>query len=102
MVLQRFRNETDGKGKEGEIIFRKNVEKYLDKGYGKCFLKDPAIAQLVADSLKYHDDSKYDLSAWVIMPNHIHFLATPLEGVELSEIAHSIKSRIRLTKRTRC
>ena len=26
------------------------------------------------------------------MPNHIHFLATPLENIELSEIAHSIKS----------
>ena len=26
------------------------------------------------------------------MPNHIHFLATPLENIDLSEIAHSIKS----------
>ncbi len=47
---------------------------------------------MVADSLKYHDNNKYHLIAWVIMPNHIHFLATPFENVELRTIAHSIKS----------
>src|SRR3989442_1258933 len=26
------------------------------------------------------------------MPNHVHFLATPFSGVELSAILHSIKS----------
>jgi REP element-mobilizing transposase RayT len=26
------------------------------------------------------------------MPNHVHFLARPFEGVELSELTHSIKS----------
>ena len=47
---------------------------------------------MVANSLKFHDGKKYALDSWVIMPNHTHFLATPYEGVELAEIAHSIKS----------
>lgn len=91
-VLEKYREATVEKGEEGKIVFRKNVEKYLDKGYGKCFLKDVAVAQLVADSLKFYHGKKYHLSSWVIMPNHIHFLAIPSENVEIREIAHSIKS----------
>ncbi len=68
------------------------MEAYLDSGHGHCFLQDPRIARLVEDSLLFHQEKKDKLSAWVIMPNHIHFLATPLEKIELREIAHSIKS----------
>jgi REP element-mobilizing transposase RayT len=75
-----------------DIRFRKNIEKFLDSGYGSCFLKNPAVATLVANSLKFHDSKKYDLASWVVMPNHIHFLVTPFDGVELSTLAHSIKS----------
>ena len=75
-----------------DVQFRKNIEKFLDAGYGACFLKDPVVATMVADSLKFHDKKKYELASWVIMPNHLHFLVTPFENVELSAIAHSIKS----------
>ena len=80
------------KAELNDVSFRKSVEKFLDAGYGACFLKDPAVATIVADSLKFHDGKKYDLGSWVIMPNHTHFLCTPYEGVEISNIAHSIKS----------
>src|SRR5688572_28143390 len=75
-----------------DVQFRKTLEKFLDAGYGACFLKEPPVAQIVADSLKFHDGTKYDLSSWVVMPNHLHFLVNPFQGVELSTIAHSIKS----------
>jgi REP element-mobilizing transposase RayT len=91
-VLEEFRKATNDNAAEGKVAFRKNVEKYLDKGFGECLLKKPRIAELIVDSLKFHHGKKYHLSAWVIMPNHIHFLATPFEHVELREIAHSIKS----------
>ena len=91
-VLKRWREETAEAGDDGKIQFRKNVERYLDRGYGSCFLRDERVANLVQNSLLFHHDKKYRLSAWVIMPNHIHFLATPLENIELSQIAHSIKS----------
>jgi REP element-mobilizing transposase RayT len=80
------------KTKLTDVQFRRHIEKFLDAGHGSCYLKDPAIARLVANSLKFHDDKMYKLHAWVIMPNHLHFLVTPLEGVELASIAHSIKS----------
>jgi REP element-mobilizing transposase RayT len=91
-VLERWREETAAQGEAGKVAFRKNVENYLDQGYGSCFLKDARVAELVENSLLFHHDKKYRLRAWVIMPNHIHFLATPFENVELREIAHSIKS----------
>ena len=80
------------KSKLSDVQFRKSVEKFLDTGYGACFLKVPPVARIVADSLKFHDGKKYDLASWVVMPNHLHFLVNPYPGVELSTIAHSIKS----------
>jgi REP element-mobilizing transposase RayT len=50
------------------------------------------VAKVVRDALLFHDRKKYDMTAWVIMPNHIHFLVTPCADVEIREIAHSIKS----------
>lgn len=91
-VLKHWREETAEAGDDGKIQFRKNVERYLDRGYGSCFLRDERVANLVQNGLLFHHDKKYRLSAWVIMPNHIHFLATPLENIELSQIAHSMKS----------
>lgn len=91
-VIEKWRDETAGLGEDGKVIFRKNVENYLDKGYGACFLKDERVAEMTENSLLFHHENKYRLTAWMVMPNHIHFLATPLENIELSEIAHSIKS----------
>jgi len=91
-VIEKWREETSKLGDEGKTVFRKHVENYLDRGSGSCFLKDERIARLVEDSLLFHHSKKYDLRAWVIMPNHIHFLATPFENVDLIEIAHAIKS----------
>jgi putative DNA methylase len=57
-----------------DVQFRKTVEKFMDAGYGSCFLKDPLVAEMVANSFKFHDSKKYDLGAWVIMPNHTHLV----------------------------
>lgn len=91
-VIEKLSEAVKEDGEEGQIRYRKSLERYMDNGFGACFLKDPDIAVMVENSLKYHSERKYYLSAWVIMPNHIHFLVTPFEGVELRDIAHSIKS----------
>lgn len=36
-VIEKWREETANQGEEGKIVFRKNVEKYLDNGHGECF-----------------------------------------------------------------
>jgi REP element-mobilizing transposase RayT len=75
-----------------ELELYKKIEKYLDKGYGACWLKDKRIAYLVQGTLQHFNDRKYRLYAWVIMPNHVHLLLKPYKGFSLSEIIHSIKS----------
>jgi len=38
------------------------------------------------------DQQRYRLHAWVVMPNHVHVLVTPLHDYSLSSILHSWKS----------
>jgi REP element-mobilizing transposase RayT len=77
---------------DAESAFRQRVEMYLDKGYGNCFLRNKAVAEIVQNALIFHNGQKYQLHSWVIMPNHIHFLLSPKKDFSLSEIVHSIKS----------
>jgi REP element-mobilizing transposase RayT len=42
--------------------------------------------------LLHFDGIRYKLSAWVVMPNHVHFLLTRAANEELSRILHSFKS----------
>ena len=56
-------------------FFFKKLDFQLDhKKYGECFLKNPAIAQIVKDKLHELDQQLYDLVAYRIMPNHVHIL----------------------------
>jgi putative transposase len=64
--------------------------------HGTFYLREYAIARIVADSIRFHDSEWFDLVAYCIMPNHVHLVITPLknpDGVEysLSQIMHNIK-----------
>jgi type I restriction enzyme R subunit len=47
----------------------------LDECHGACVLRTPALAAIVADSLRKFDGERYDLTNFVVMPNHVHLLA---------------------------
>jgi len=68
------------------------VDAYLDAGHGECFLKRPAVAELVAGALKFFDGDRYELRAWVVMPNHVHVVVWPKPPWTLSQVLHSWKS----------
>ena len=70
----------------------RKIEEYLDRGAGSCILQAESIAQMVEENLLHFDRSKYELHAWVIMPNHVHILLTQRQDISLSEIVHSWKS----------
>lgn len=92
-VLKKWLRELDvGKSKTDRITLEKRIDRYLDQGYGAALFKDRRIAQMVENDLLDLDSKSYRLSAWVIMPNHIHFLATRFETETLSAIMQSIKS----------
>jgi putative DNA methylase len=92
-VIQRWQGELSRlEETEKQIALEKRIEKYLDQGYGECFLKDNRVAMLVQDSLTKFDGLRYNLFSWVVMPNHSHFLLTRSEGWELDKLMHSHKS----------
>ncbi|MBV5338180.1 MAG: transposase [Deltaproteobacteria bacterium] len=64
----------------------------LDKGDGAVWLKNSAVAEIVQNSLLFFDGQRYSLHAWVIMPNHVHVLFTPMDDWTLTKIIHSWKS----------
>ncbi len=48
--------------------------------------------ELVAKALLHFDGDRYVLSAWVVMPDHVHAIALPLPPHTLSQILHTWKS----------
>jgi REP element-mobilizing transposase RayT len=72
--------------------FTAKLEKWLDAGYGSCVLARGDIRAIVANALPHFDGARYWLDAWVVMPNHVHVVLTPLAGYDLSAILHSWKS----------
>jgi REP element-mobilizing transposase RayT len=70
--------------------FRK-LEDYLDKGSGECSLRRPEIADLVAGALRFFAGQRYQLNAWVVMPNHVHVVLWPTPNHALSTITQSWK-----------
>ena len=77
---------------QGNAAYRKRIESYLDAGHGKCLLGDPRAAEIVEDSFRVFDGKRYELHAWVIMPNHIHVLVRMLASHTLGNAVRGWKS----------
>lgn len=80
---------------EQKELFRwysERVDRYLDAGHGQCYLREPGCADVVSGALKYFDGERYELRAWVVMPNHVHAVVWPKPPHTLSGILHSWKS----------
>jgi REP element-mobilizing transposase RayT len=73
-------------------LYSARVEAYLDAGHGDCWMRDERIANLVVSGLKFFDQRRHVLSAWVIMPNHVHAIVRPIEEHRLHEIVRSWKN----------
>ncbi len=77
---------------EIEIERRKELEAWLDAGHGNCVLQHPQAAECVVDTWRKFNRERYDLIAWVVMPNHVHVLIRTYEDVALGRIVQSWKS----------
>jgi type I restriction enzyme R subunit len=55
--------------------FNRCREEFLDTCHGRCLLKRPELAKIVADSLLHFDGQRYRMGDFVVMPNHVHLLA---------------------------
>lgn len=59
---------------------------------GLCLLKSSALSKIVEDALLHFQGERYALSAWCVMPNHVHSVVTPYENHTLLKLIHSWKS----------
>lgn len=59
---------------------------------GSCVLVRPDFGSLIQNALRFFDGQRYDLTAWCIMPNHVHAVFTTLLGHTPADILHSWKS----------
>ena len=90
-VIERYRLEFE-QGSISDREYYRKIERYFDRGLGPRYLSDPRVADRLEETIRRFDGVKYKLFSWVIMPNHVHILLSPLVGVPLASIMHSIKS----------
>jgi putative transposase len=50
-------------------------ESFLDTSHGRCLLRRPELAQIVADSLLHFAGQRYRMGDFIVMPNHVQLLA---------------------------
>ena len=61
----------------------------LDQCHGSCVLRDPILAHIVSDTLKFFDGDRYDLASFIVMPNHVHILVQFRDDVSLTKQTES-------------
>ncbi len=81
---------------EQRKLFGEWDEALHSMGHGPFYLGENRVAEIVANSVRYHDGEWFDVIAFCIMPNHVHLVITPYEKSEetdysLSKIMHNIK-----------
>jgi REP element-mobilizing transposase RayT len=71
---------------------RARLDAQLDAGHGSCILRDAAAAEAVIENWRRFAALRYELHAWVVMPNHVHVLITVHQGWRVATIVQSWKS----------
>jgi REP element-mobilizing transposase RayT len=69
----------------------------LDECHGECVLLQPALSQIVEDSLRHFDGERYALEAFVVMPNHVHVLVGIPGRGEMKKLCRSWKNFTAMT-----
>lgn len=75
-----------------DAMFGSQFDAALDAGAGSCLFHDAGRAEIVANALRHHDRTRYELHAWCVMPNHVHALVYVSRGAELRRIVQAWKS----------
>lgn len=78
--------------KDYSLEVARRIERWIDHGYGSCMLANHDIREIVANAIRFYDKDKYILFAFVIMPNHVHLLLSPLDAISVTDILGRIKS----------
>jgi DNA modification methylase/REP element-mobilizing transposase RayT len=73
-------------------LFPERWQNWLDECHGACELVHEGVAAEVERCIRHDDGKQYRLDEFVVMPNHVHALVTPLGEHRLSDILQAWKS----------
>ena len=95
-VIKNKNEKIQFRDKEHRKLFGKWDDALHNSKTGPFWLKDERIAQVVVNSIMYHDSEWFDVLAYCIMPNHVHLVLAPYESSNfadfgLTKIMHNIK-----------
>jgi len=71
--------------------FIDRIQEWLDAGMGACHMRRPDVRAEVEVCLLQFDGKRYDIDAFVLMPNHVHVIIKQTSGYYLSTILQGIK-----------
>ena len=63
--------------------FSQRWHEELDKCQGQCPFRNHKLAEIVAQSLRFFDGDRYELTDFVVMPNHVHTLTAFLDEEQM-------------------
>ena len=86
-----YSDEAEHQDKRNRFMHEKMMA-YMDQGHGACWLRHPAVRQVLEKSLEFVNDKMALVHAYVIMPNHVHVVLETHEGMEIQRVIHSLKS----------
>jgi putative transposase len=58
------------------------TEAWLDQGLGSCLLRQESLRKHGISAMHHFDEDRYELDAYVVMPNHVHAIVKPLQWRE--------------------
>lgn len=91
-AIERWKSEAlDEPDAERVRRLNRQIEAYSDAGHGACVLRDPRLARIVQESFFHDHGRRYDILAWVVMPNHVHLVLEPYPGGSVGKIVQAIK-----------
>ena len=70
---------------------RDKVDRWLDHGFGDCILGQEDMRIIVTEALLFYHGKRYILHHFVIMPNHVHLLLSPIGDDVVNKSIGSVK-----------
>ena len=91
-ATKKWMGATDRKSDKQPLEIARRIERWIDAGHGSCILADKRVQTIVSDAIRFFDEKNYLIHAFVIMPNHVHLLLTPLSVVPIVQLIAKVKS----------
>jgi type I restriction enzyme R subunit len=76
---------------ECRLLLSDRWNDHLDECHGACVLRNPKLAKIIADGLLFFDGDRYEMTDFVVMPNHVHLLAAFPDDASLLKQCESWK-----------